>query len=148
MGMLMEATVPRSHRFIPKAMHVQYLGKATTSLHALAKLDPDVRSDMLHQLTTGIVGSAEHEAVAKLANAVLTQGQDEQDKLAFYREVMFKLPVSDTDDVALLMTRDLSRGEIAELPAEIRQNLHDQMNGGWVSAEEQVQVQKLADYLT
>jgi acyl-coenzyme A thioesterase PaaI-like protein len=40
MGMLMEATVPRSHRFIPKAMHVQYLGKATTLLHALAKLDP------------------------------------------------------------------------------------------------------------
>src|SRR6202021_3237698 len=34
MGMLMEATVPRSHRWIPKAMTVQYLGKATTSLHA------------------------------------------------------------------------------------------------------------------
>jgi hypothetical protein len=40
MGMLMEATVPRSHRWIPKAMKVQYLGKATTFLHARAQLDP------------------------------------------------------------------------------------------------------------
>ena len=40
MGMLMEATVPRSHRWIPKAMNVQYLGKATTSLLARAELDP------------------------------------------------------------------------------------------------------------
>jgi hypothetical protein len=40
MGMLMEATVPRSHRWIPKAMTVQYLGKATASLHARAQLDP------------------------------------------------------------------------------------------------------------
>ena len=34
MGMLMEATVPSSHRWIPKAMNVQYLEKATTSLRA------------------------------------------------------------------------------------------------------------------
>jgi acyl-coenzyme A thioesterase PaaI-like protein len=40
MGMLMEATVPPSHRWIPKAMTVQYLAKATTSLHAQARLDP------------------------------------------------------------------------------------------------------------
>ena len=40
MGMLMEATVPRTHRWIPKAMNVQYLGKATTSLRARAELDP------------------------------------------------------------------------------------------------------------
>lgn len=40
MGMLMEATVPRSHRWIPKAMTVQYLEKATTSLRARAQLDP------------------------------------------------------------------------------------------------------------
>ena len=40
MGMLMEATVPSSHRWIPKAMNVQYLGKATTSLRARARLDP------------------------------------------------------------------------------------------------------------
>ena len=42
MGMLMEATVPTSHRWIPKAMTVQYLAKATTSLRATARLDvPD-----------------------------------------------------------------------------------------------------------
>lgn len=40
MGMLMEASVPRSHRWIPKAMTVQYLEKATTSLRALARLEP------------------------------------------------------------------------------------------------------------
>lgn len=40
MGMLMEATVPPSHRWIPKSMNVQYLAKATTSLRAQARLDP------------------------------------------------------------------------------------------------------------
>ena len=40
MAMLMEATVPRSHRWISKAMTVQYLGKATTSLRARAQLEP------------------------------------------------------------------------------------------------------------
>ncbi|WP_192830047.1 hotdog fold domain-containing protein [Mycobacterium sp. UM_Kg1] len=40
MGMLMEATVPTSHRWIPKAMSVSYLAKATTSLRATARLEP------------------------------------------------------------------------------------------------------------
>src|ERR1700761_1873927 len=40
MGMLTEATVPRSHRWIPKAMTVQFLAKATTSLRAQARLHP------------------------------------------------------------------------------------------------------------
>jgi acyl-coenzyme A thioesterase PaaI-like protein len=40
MGMLMEATVPTTHRWIPKAMTVQYLEKATTSLRAQARIDP------------------------------------------------------------------------------------------------------------
>lgn len=40
MGMLMEATVPVTHRWIPKAMTVRYLHKATTSLRACAQLDP------------------------------------------------------------------------------------------------------------
>jgi hypothetical protein len=40
MGMLMEATVPTSHRWIPKAMNVQYLEKATTGLRAQARLTP------------------------------------------------------------------------------------------------------------
>lgn len=42
MGMLMEATVPTTHRWIPKAMTVNYLDKATTSLRATARIDvPD-----------------------------------------------------------------------------------------------------------
>jgi Domain of unknown function (DUF4442) len=41
MGMLMEATVPRSHRWIPKAIWTEpVLEKATTSLRARAQLDP------------------------------------------------------------------------------------------------------------
>ncbi len=39
MGMLCEATVPSSHRWIPKAMSVEYLTKATTGLRAVAVLD-------------------------------------------------------------------------------------------------------------
>ena len=38
MGMLAEATVPTSHRWIPKGMQVQYLRPATTSLTATAEL--------------------------------------------------------------------------------------------------------------
>ncbi|MCV7227454.1 hotdog fold domain-containing protein [Mycolicibacterium komossense] len=40
MGMLMEATVPTTHRWIPKAMTVQYLATATTSLRATARVNP------------------------------------------------------------------------------------------------------------
>ena len=40
MGILMEATVPTSHRWIPKSMNVVYPEKATTSLRAQARLDP------------------------------------------------------------------------------------------------------------
>ncbi|MGY4103387.1 hotdog fold domain-containing protein [Nocardia sp. R16R-3T] len=38
MGMLSEATVPDTHRWIPKAMNVQYRAKAETGLRAVAKL--------------------------------------------------------------------------------------------------------------
>lgn len=40
MGMLMEATVPPTHRWIPKGMTVSYLAKASTSLRATAAIDP------------------------------------------------------------------------------------------------------------
>ncbi|KAA0118428.1 hotdog fold domain-containing protein [Mycolicibacterium sp. P9-22] len=40
MGMAMEATVPGTHRWIPKGMTVQYLAKATTSLRARAEFSP------------------------------------------------------------------------------------------------------------
>ncbi|ORM25013.1 hotdog fold domain-containing protein [Williamsia sp. 1135] len=38
MGMLMEATTPTTHRWIPKGMNSQYLTKATTGLRAVATL--------------------------------------------------------------------------------------------------------------
>ncbi|WP_306360305.1 hotdog fold domain-containing protein [Nocardia sp. CC227C] len=41
MGMLSEATVPTTHRWIPKAMNVQYLAKADSGLRAVAAL-PEV----------------------------------------------------------------------------------------------------------
>ncbi|ANE83265.1 thioesterase [Mycobacterium adipatum] len=40
MGMAMEATVPGTHRWIPKAMTVQYLAKASTALRARAEFTP------------------------------------------------------------------------------------------------------------
>lgn len=42
MGMLMEATVPSTHRWIPKGMESRYLAKATTGLHAVATLSEPV----------------------------------------------------------------------------------------------------------
>lgn len=42
MGMVMEASVPTTHRWIPTSMEVVYLQQATTSLRATARLDlPD-----------------------------------------------------------------------------------------------------------
>ncbi|KMS90351.1 hotdog fold domain-containing protein [Prauserella rugosa] len=38
MGMLAEATVPTTHRWIPKGMSVSYVAKAKTSLTAVAEL--------------------------------------------------------------------------------------------------------------
>ncbi|HET8992995.1 MULTISPECIES: hotdog fold domain-containing protein [unclassified Rhodococcus (in: high G+C Gram-positive bacteria)] len=46
MGMLAEATVPSTHRWIPKAMSTRYLAKAESGLRAVAELDslPDFAS--------------------------------------------------------------------------------------------------------
>lgn len=38
MGMLAEATVPATHRWLPKGMTVEYVAKAETSLRAVAEL--------------------------------------------------------------------------------------------------------------
>lgn len=40
MGMLAEATVPATHRWLPKGMTVNYVAKARTGLTAVAELDP------------------------------------------------------------------------------------------------------------
>lgn len=39
-GIMSEATVPLSHRWIPKGMTVEYLAKAGTNLRAVARLEP------------------------------------------------------------------------------------------------------------
>ena len=39
-GMMTDATIPATHRWIPIAMSVEYLAKASTDMHATAKLDP------------------------------------------------------------------------------------------------------------
>ena len=39
-GTMTEATVPRSHRWIPKGMTVEYLRKAETDLTASARIEP------------------------------------------------------------------------------------------------------------
>jgi acyl-coenzyme A thioesterase PaaI-like protein len=39
MGMLAEATVPSSHRWLPKSMTVNYVAKAESSLRAVAQID-------------------------------------------------------------------------------------------------------------
>ena len=40
MGLLAEATVPETHRWIPAGMTVEYVKKARTDLRAVAELDP------------------------------------------------------------------------------------------------------------
>lgn len=55
MGMLMEATVPTSHRWIPKAMSTQYLAKATTRLTAEATLSEPLDVDAVTSGTDVVV---------------------------------------------------------------------------------------------
>ncbi|MDV3221906.1 hotdog fold domain-containing protein [Intrasporangium sp.] len=49
MGLLAEASVPPTHRWIPRGMEVRYLAKSTTDLTCTAETDPeqwDGRSDV------------------------------------------------------------------------------------------------------
>jgi acyl-coenzyme A thioesterase PaaI-like protein len=39
-GLMTEVSIPGTHRWIPKGMTVEYLKKAETNLHSIAKLDP------------------------------------------------------------------------------------------------------------
>ena len=49
-GVMAEATLPAGMRWIPKGMTVEYLGKATGSMHAVATPDaPQVASDTGHE---------------------------------------------------------------------------------------------------
>lgn len=55
MGMLMEATVPTTHRWIPKGMNTQYLTKANTRLTAHAELAEPVDFDAITEGTDVVV---------------------------------------------------------------------------------------------
>lgn len=51
-GMAADASVPTSHRWIPKGMTVEYLAKAETDLTAVSKFDlPDVWPDKMDLIT-------------------------------------------------------------------------------------------------
>lgn len=72
MGMLMEATVPRSHRWIPKAMNVQYLAKASTSLRAVARLDPPDFADITEGVELVVPVSVTDRNGAEVVHADIT----------------------------------------------------------------------------
>jgi protocatechuate 3,4-dioxygenase beta subunit len=55
MGMLMEATLPTSHRWLPKAMSTQYLAKATTRLTAEATLTAPLDVESITEGTEVVV---------------------------------------------------------------------------------------------
>ena len=55
MGMLMESTVPTTHRWIPKAMNTQYLAKAGTRLTAHAELAEPVLFDEITECTDVVI---------------------------------------------------------------------------------------------
>jgi acyl-coenzyme A thioesterase PaaI-like protein len=72
MGMLMEATVPTSHRWIPKAMTVQYLDKATSSLRATARMDPPDFSTITEGVELTVPVSVTDKAGAEVVHAEIT----------------------------------------------------------------------------
>lgn len=61
MGMLMEATTPTTHRWIPKAMQTSYLTKATTRLTAEARLAEPIDFDAITEGTDVTVSVAIHD---------------------------------------------------------------------------------------
>jgi acyl-coenzyme A thioesterase PaaI-like protein len=72
MGMLMEATVPTSHRWIPKSMHVLYLQKATTSLRAQARLTPPDFSSVTEGIDLVVPVSVVDRSGAEVVHADIT----------------------------------------------------------------------------
>jgi len=72
MGMLMEATVPTSHRWIPKAMTVQYLEKATTSLRARTRVDPPDFAAITEGVELAIPVSVTDKAGTEVVHAEIT----------------------------------------------------------------------------
>ena len=52
-GMLTDATIPATHRWIPVAMAVEYRAKATTDMHAIATVEP--LPEITNETTTLVV---------------------------------------------------------------------------------------------
>lgn len=71
MGMLAEATVPASHRWIPKGMTVAYVAKATTSLRAVAQVD-DVPTFGTEPFDLPVPVSVTDRAGTEVVRAVIT----------------------------------------------------------------------------
>jgi acyl-coenzyme A thioesterase PaaI-like protein len=72
MGMLMEATVPTTHRWIPKSMNVSYLAKATTSLRATARLNPPDFAEITDGAEVVIPVSIEDDHGTEVVHADIT----------------------------------------------------------------------------
>lgn len=69
-GMMTEVSIPPSHRWIPKGMQVEYLGRACTDLMATALLDPLPEFDAAREMpVTVAVTDTQGETVCR---AVIT----------------------------------------------------------------------------
>lgn len=71
MGMLAEASVPPSHRWIPKSMTVEYLAKAKTGLRAVAEL-PDGPAHGTKPVDVEVPVSIQDKAGDVVVRAVIT----------------------------------------------------------------------------
>ena len=67
-GTMTDATIPTSHRWIPKKMNVEYLKKAATDLRAVAELNPIPQFDQAAELPVSVeVIDANDEVVLRAA---------------------------------------------------------------------------------
>lgn len=75
MGMLAEATVPATHRWLPRGMTVEYLAKATTSLRAVAELEeiPEFDSAADIEVPVGIYDNSGKEVVRARITIYVTE---------------------------------------------------------------------------
>jgi acyl-coenzyme A thioesterase PaaI-like protein len=70
-GTATDATIPHSHRWIPKGMSVEYLHKATTNLHATAIVEAPAQWKAAVELpvpvqVTDAVGSVVFQAIVRM----------------------------------------------------------------------------------
>lgn len=65
-GTMTEVTTPRTHRWIPKGMTVEYLGKAETDLRAVAIIDPIPEFDAAQEVpvTVAVTDTADQTVMS------------------------------------------------------------------------------------